>query len=390
MQIKSIQNAPNLYGKKVLLRADFNVPIKDGKIQDEFKIKQQLETVDFLLRNHCRIILLTHLGEPKPGKFDKKYSVVPIAKELSKLLDRKITVAKGVDEFMAGREISKAKYGDIVMLENIRFEIGEKKNDKKLAKNLAKLADIYVNDAFAVSHRAHASVSAIKKYLPSYAGLLLAQEVTSLNKALNPKKPLITLIGGAKISTKINLIKKLEKNSAKILLGGGVANNFLLARGYEIGRSIVDKEDINFAKKFKDKKIILPVDVVTSATAKGTTAKVKGIKNVNKIDYIYDIGPETIRLYAHYIKKAATIIWNGPMGKFEEDKFKHGTISVAITVAARSKGWAFGVVGGGETVEALKLTKMFTDVDWVSTGGGAMLSYLGGEKMPGLEGIVRS
>jgi phosphoglycerate kinase len=389
MQIKSIQNAPNLYGKKVLLRADFNVPIKNGKIQDEFKIKQQLETVDFLLKNHCRIILLTHLGEPQPGKFDKKYSVVPIAKDLSKLLSKKITVVKEINEFIAGRKISKAKYGEIIMLENVRFEVGEKKNDKKFAKSLAKLADIYVNDAFAVSHRAHASVSVIKNYLPSYAGLLLAKEVVNLNKALNPKKPLITIIGGAKISTKINLIKKLEKKSSQILLGGGVANNFLLARGYEIGRSIFDKEDINFAKKFKSKKLILPVDVVTSVRSNGGVAKAKGIKNVNKIDYIYDIGPETIRLYAHYIKKAATIIWNGPMGKFEEDKFKHGTMSLAITVAARSKGWAFGVVGGGETVEALKLTKMFSDVDWVSTGGGAMLSYLGGEKMPGLEGLVK-
>lgn len=388
MAIKTIKNAKNLYGKKVLLRTDLNVPIKKGKIQDDYKIEQQLSTIKFLLEKNCRVILITHLGRPTPGKFDEKYSVKPIAKALSKLLGRNIIVVKEINEFVAGRKISKAKYGDIIMLENIRFEMGEEKNSRTLAKNLAKLGDIYVNDAFAVSHRAHASVSAIKDYLPAYIGLLLEKEVVNLNKALHPQKPLVTVIGGSKISTKIGLVKNLEKKSNYLLVGGALANNFLLACGYEVGKSMIDKESIAFAKKFKSAKIILPVDVVVSNRAKDGGVKVKNIKNVNKNDCILDIGPETIRLYSHFIKKAATIIWNGPMGKFEEEKFKFGTMSIARVVAARSKGKAFGVVGGGETVEALQKTNMFEYVDWVSTGGGAMLSYLGKEPMPGLEGIV--
>ncbi len=386
--IKSIKNVKNLYGKKVLLRTDLNVPIKKGKILDYYKIEQQLETIKFLIDKHCRVILLTHLSGTKPGKFDSKYSVSPIAKTLSKMLGRKIVVVKEITELEAGRKISKAKYGDLVMLENIRFEKGEEENSKQLAKKLAKLADVYVNDAFAVSHRAHASVSAIKKYLPSYVGLLLEKEVVNLNKALNPKKPLIVIIGGSKISTKISLVKNLEKKASHLLIGGALANNFLSAKGYEVGRSMVDRESLGFAKKFKSQKIILPVDVVTSIQQTKGKAKVKRSNSVSRIDYIFDIGPETIRLYSHYIKKAATIIWNGPMGKFEEEKFKHGTMSVARLVASRSKGWAFGVVGGGETVEALQKTDMLEYVDWVSTGGGAMLSYLGGEPMPGLKGLI--
>jgi len=388
MAIKTIRNAKNLYGKKVLLRTDFNVPIKKGKIQDGYKIEQQLTTIKFLLNKHCRIILATHLGRPTPGKYDEKYSVKPIAKLLSKMIGKNIVVIKEINDFEAGKKISKAKYGDIIMLENIRFEAGEEKNSRALAKSLAKLADIYVNDAFAVSHRAHASVSAIKDYLPSYVGLLLEKEIINLNKALHPQKPLVTVIGGSKISTKIALVKNLEKKSSHLLVGGALANNFLLALGYEVGKSMIDQESIGFAKKFKSGKLILPVDVTVSNRAKGGEVRVKKVGNVNKTDYIFDIGPETIRLYSHFIKKAAAIIWNGPMGKFEEEQFKYGTMSIARVVAARSKGKAFGVVGGGETVEALEKTNMFEYVDWVSTGGGAMLSYLGGDPMPGLEGLV--
>jgi len=388
MAIKTIKNAKNLYGKKVLLRTDLNVPIKKGKIQDNYKIEQQLATIKFLLDKHCRVVLITHLGRPVSGKYDEKYSVKPIAKALGKLIGKNIIVVEEINEFEAGKKISKAKYGDIIMLENVRFEVGEEKNNRSLAKNLAKLGEVYVNDAFAVSHRAHASVSAIKDYLPSYAGLLLEKEIVNLDKALHPQKPLITVIGGSKISTKITLARNLEKKSAHLLVGGALANNFLLACGYEVGKSMVDKESIAFAKKFKSKKIVLPVDVVVSNRASGGEVKVKRVNSVSKGDYIFDIGPETIRLYSHFIKKAATIIWNGPMGKFEEAHFKYGTMSIARVVASRSKGRAFGVVGGGETVEALQKTNMFEYVDWVSTGGGAMLAYLGKEEMPGLDGII--
>lgn len=386
MKIKSIRQAKKIGGKKVLLRADFNIPIKDGKIKDDFKIIACLPTIRFLLRYKCKIIIITHLGQPK--KEEKKYSTEPIAEYLSKILDRKV---KFIDEcigFKVGNVVSKMKEGEIIFLENVRFEAGEIKNDNKFAKGLSSLADIYVNDAFAVSHRRQATVSAIKKYLPAYAGLLLESEIINLNKVMRPKKPLIIVLGGAKIHTKIPLIKKLNKKAYKILIGGAIANNFLAAHNLEIGRSLADKESIVYAKKVKNKNIILPIDVIVNSKKDGSgKVTVKDIDKINKKEIILDIGPRTIHLYAHLIKKAQTIVWNGPMGMFERERFKYGTLGIARVIAARSSGKAFGVVGGGETIEALKMTKMFEYVDWVSTGGGAMLSYLSGERMPGLDGI---
>lgn len=276
------------------------------------------------------------------------------------------------------------------MLENLRFSHDEENNDLGFAKKLAGLADIYVNDAFAASHRAHASVSAIKNYLPSCAGLLLENEIVNLNKILRPKSPLIAIIGGAKMETKTPLIKKLLKKSSRILIGGALANNFLAAHKIEIGKSLRDKKSIALAKQFLNKKIILPADVITGTKKDGRgEAKVKNVYQVKKNEIILDIGPETIKLYSRFIKKAKTIIWNGPMGMYESEHFKYGTLSIARAVASRSSGAAFGAVGGGETIEALKMTKMLGYVDWVSTGGGAMLVYLSGGKMPGLKGIVK-
>ncbi len=413
MTIKSIRKVKKLFGKKVLLRTDFDVSIKNNRIKDEYRIVQQLPTIRFLLRLRCKIIIVTHLGRPLEkgklsararlrGQADRKiknkeyFTAKPIAKRLSQLLGRNVRFVKDGVSFKAGTEISRMKNGEIIMLENLRFENGEQKNSRILARNLAKLADIYVNDAFAVSHRAHASVSAIKNYLPSYAGLLLEKEIVNLHKVLNPKKPLVIVIGGAKITTKIPLIKKLHKKAERILIGGALANNFFVARGFKVGKSLVDKQSIKFAKSFLprwqaggNKNIILPIDVVISNKESGWRAVVKNVNQVGINDYIFDIGPETVRLYANFIKKAKTIIWNGPMGVFEEEKFKHGTLSIARVIASRSTGSAFGVVGGGETIEALKMTKMIDYVDWVSTGGGAMLAFLGGGKMPGLKGIVK-
>ncbi|MCG2701368.1 phosphoglycerate kinase, partial [Candidatus Parcubacteria bacterium] len=312
----------------------------------------------------------------------------------------------------AEEEADKLKEGEIMFLENLRFHKGEEQNDKKFAKQLSRLADIhpapfgqlsnniknilpkrrgvYVNNAFAVCHRKHASVSAIKKYLPSYAGFLVKEELENLSKVLSPQKPLILIIGGVKIGDKIKLIKKFSKKAHRILIGGALANNFFAAHGIEIGKSTVDIKSIAFAKKFKDKNIILPVDVLASNRKDGKSRpKLKNVYKINKNEYILDIGPKTVKLYSGFIKKAGTIIWNGPMGMFEEDGFKHGTLSIARAIAFRSRGPAFGVVGGGETVEALKATKMIDYVDWVSTGGGAMLAFLSGEKMPGLKGVVK-
>ncbi len=405
MKIKSIRAVKKIAGKKVFLRADFNIPLKNGKVEDDFKIAASLPTIRFLLRYKCRVIIGTHLGRPlkqagkKTGRQEnkKEYSTKPIARRLGELLGRKV---KFIDDCV-GPKVREAasgmKEGEILMLENLRFYKEEKENDKEFARELASLADIYVNNAFAVSHRAHASVSAIKKYKPAYAGLLLENEVLSLKKILTPRKPLVVVIGGAKIKTKLPMLKKIRRNAGKVLVGGALANNFLSALGYEVGRSLVDEENIKLAKKIYskykflgNKKIILPLDVVVSKRKDGGgKVSVKDIDKVNKSDVILDIGPRTIKLFSAFIKEARTIAWNGPMGKFESDHFRHGTLSIARVIAARSTGTAFGVVGGGETVEALKMTKMMDYVDWVSTGGGAMLAFLGGEKMPGLKGIAR-
>lgn len=390
MKVKTIKDKKNLSGKKVLLRVDLNVPIKDGKIEDDYKIMKQLPTIQYLLEKNAKIILLTHLGRPKPGENNNHLSVKPISKKLSRVLRKSIKFVPDCVGFEAGTAVTNMQNGDILMLENIRFEEGEKKNDKTLAKNLAKLADVYVNNAFAVSHRSQASVDAIKSYIPSYAGLLLGDEVKHLRKALvKPEKPLIVIIGGSKIATKINLINQFNRSAHKILIGGALANNFFVSHNLEVGKSLIDKETIEFAKSFNNKKLLLPIDVVVNNRVDGDRLRVRKVTEVKKSDCIYDIGPDTIKLYSGFIKSAKTLIWNGPLGMFEEKRYSNGTLAIARLMATVSKGTAYGVAGGGETVEALKMTKMMNHVDWVSTGGGAMLSYLGGEKMPGLRKIAK-
>ena len=393
MKIKSIKQVGNLAGKRVLLRVDFNVPVKKGRILDDYKIRRGLATIQFLLKNKAKIILVTHLGRPLARKLTderrKEYSLKPVATRLNKLLCQKVKFIPDIEGFEAATAAGKMKAGEIALLENIRFVTGEKENSRRLSKSLAQLADFYVNDAFAVSHRKHASVAAIKNYLPSFAGLLLAEEVVNLSRVFNGREPLVAVVGGVKIDTKLPLLKKLHRRAYRILVGGALANNFLAARGFEIGRSVADEESVKLARKIKYKNIILPVDAVVSHCRDGSQATVKPINRIIKLDYIYDIGPGTIRLYADFIRKAQTLIWNGPLGWFENEKFKHGTLSIARLIAARSRGRAFGVVGGGETVEALRLTRSAGYVDWVSTGGGAMLSFLAGQPMPGLKGIVK-
>jgi len=378
-----------LTGKKVLLRVDYNVPMKNGRVKDDYKIKRELETLDFLVENKAKIIVITHLGKPG-GKMDRKYSVRPIADLLGRLTHKDVRFVEDCAGADARVAVEKIGAGDILMLENARFFPGEEKNDPVFARDLAKLADIYVNDAFAVSHRAHASVAAIKEYLPAYAGLLLAQEAENMQKALKPSEPQVAIIGGAKLSTKIPLIKNLAAKSKYVLLGGALANNFFAARGFEVGKSLVEPDSIKLAASLlKDyNNIELPVDCVVSADEAGEKGEMRAIGEVGRDEYIFDIGPQTVKAFAKFIKEAATIVWNGPVGLFEKEHFKHGTLAIARLVAAQSTGRAFGIVGGGETVEALRLTKMTEYVDWISTGGGAMLSYLGGESMPGLDGII--
>ena len=390
MKIKSIKSCKDLKNKKVLLRVDFNVPVKNGRIIDDYRIISGLKTIKYLLEKDAKVIIIAHLAEPVHG-FEKEFSLKPIATYLQKILNKKVKFIPEIDEIKINKITAAIKGGEIIFLENLRFYQGELKNDDKFSKKLASIADVYVNDAFAVCHRDQASVSGVKKYLPSFAGLLLEDEVKALAKILKPKKPLVVIIGGAKISTKAPLISKLYPDAHEILIGGALANNFWKYQNINIGKSMYDKGSEKDVKKFIKRgkivpKIILPIDVIVKT--KNGEAVCKKPTNVLKTDTIFDIGPETISLYASYIKKAKTLIWNGPLGKFEENSFKHGTLNIACAIAARSKGRAYGVVGGGETVSALKMTKMEEYVDWVSTAGGAMLTFLGGGKMPGLKKII--
>jgi len=390
MKIATLKKIKNIKNKIVFLRVDFNVAIEKGKVTEDYRIIAGLETINFLLERGARLIVATHLGDPK-GKVDAKFSVKPVALRLKTLLKKPVKFIPELTGPKVDRAISELKPGELIMLENLRFNPGELTNDKKFASQLAGLADIYVNDAFSVCHREQASVVAIKNYLPSYAGLLLEKEVSALNKVMKPVKPLVVIMGGAKINTKAPLISKLYGAANQILLGGALANNFFKYQKLEIGKSLFDADSLTSVKKFYQgkklaAKIILPIDVVVKT--KNGLPLVRRPNEVKSGESIFDIGPETISLYSRYIKTARTLVWNGPMGKFEESSFKHGTISIALSVASRAGGKAYGLVGGGETVEALELTKMAEYVDWVSTAGGAMLTYLGGGKMPGLSKIV--
>lgn len=345
----------NLLGKKVLMRVDFNVPLKAGKITETSRLDQSLSTIEYLLKNGARVILVSHLGS------DGKKSLAPIAKYLSKFFGVKL-----VKKFNDPKFNIYLSAGQVILLENIRKFDGEKKNDSDFAKKLASLADIYVNDAFSVSHRAHASVSAITKYLPSYAGLLFAKELKNLSLALKPKKPLIVVLGGIKFQTKIPLIKKFSKTADKIFIVGALANSFLKAMGCDVGASICD-DDVSYIKPFlRNKKIVLPVDTVK-----------------NKRGQIVDIGPKTLALIKQAIKPARMIIWNGPAGWFEIGA-KGGTLELAKIVAGAR---GVSIVGGGDTLAAigqLKLDKKFTHV---SLAGGAMLDFLATGTLPGIKAL---
>jgi phosphoglycerate kinase len=390
MKIRSIQKVKNLAGKKVLVRVDFNVPVKAGKVVDDYKIVKSLATIKFLVKSEAQVILVSHLG--RPVKRDPKLSLKPIVKSLEKLLKKKVKFFDLADSKKTKKELAEMKDGEVVLLENIRFFKEEIENTVGFAKDLAKLADIFVLDGFAVAHRASASVSGVAKYLPSYAGLLLTEEVAGLSRVLKPKKPLVLVLGGAKIETKIPLLKNFINKANYILIGGGISNTYLSAQGKKIGSSLVDK---NFKKEAlfycQKKNVITPVDYVVG-TIKGklaTVVQADKIKITDKKLGIYDIGPATIKLYASYIKKSRTLIWNGAFGYFEQKPYQFGTHSIARLFAAKAKGPTFGVIGGGETQEVIQKLKLMEEIDLVSTGGGAMLEFLIGEKLPGIEGLKK-
>ena len=403
MKIKSIQQVKNLANKIALVRVDFNVPVKDGKVLDNYKIKRSLATIKFLMEKRAKVILVSHLG--RPNGVDKKLSLKPVADELGNFLQKNVRLLDILKNSRVSNvgtrhnfvklktQIDKLFPSAVILLENIRFADGEEANSEKLAKELAGLADVFVLDGFAVAHRQAASVSGVAKYLPAYAGLLVEEEIEGLNCALkSPKKPFVVVLGGVKMETKIPVLKNLLKKANHILVGGGIFNTYLWAKGYKIGSSLVEKnlkkEVLRYCSK---RKVILPVDAVVGAK-NGKQARAVDVKKLNirsKEFGIFDIGPKTIKLFSRYIKKSQTLVWNGAMGYFEQHPYEYGTYSVARLVAARSKGKAFGITGGGETIEVLKKLRLLGDVDLASTGGGSMLEYLSGKKLPGIQCLMK-
>ena len=385
MKIKLINNVKNLEGKRVFVRIDANVKVgSDRRVdsKEDFKLQRVLPTIQYLVDKGAIVILASHLGRPE-GKRKASLTLQPIANRFTTLLGKPIHLCSDSVGPKAAKFVAGLKPGQVGLLENLRFYPGEDKNDLVFAKKLADLADIYVNDAFAFCHRPAASMVAITKYLPSFAGFLLFTEITQLSQVLKkPKKPFITILGGVKISTKIKLVKKFADISDYVLIGGGLANNFLLADGYKIGASLIEKkyllETKRILKQYK-KKILLPIDVtVDNIKTKKIETMQKSISDIKSFDKIIDIGTQTVQEWSVYIKKAKTIVWNGPLGVVEDKKASHASRALAELIASRSKRSCYSVVGGGETVWLLQDMGIFEDFDYVSTGGGAMIEYLQG------------
>ncbi|NQT49276.1 phosphoglycerate kinase [Candidatus Kuenenbacteria bacterium] len=383
--IKSV----NLKNKHIVLRVDFNVPVKNGKVLDDTKIERALPTIKYLLKQRCKLAIVSHFGRPE-GRQVKKLSLEPVYAVLkNKLPKAAIQFKNGIPKLAS----SVLAQNDIVLLENIRFDKREDENSVVLAKELAKMGEVFVNEAFAFAHRKTASTVAITKLLPSYAGLNFADEVKFLTKALTPKKPAVALIGGAKVKTKFEVVENFLKIYSKVMVAGGVANTFLAAQGYDIGDSISDPSKISKAKKLlKSTKMLLPRDVLVSNKNQRKVRVVKIEKQkvlCKKGEQIMDIGPETIKYYSQQIKKAKTIVWGGPLGMFEKPKFSHGTLAIAKLIGSRGSKHAIVIAGGGETTLAIEMSKMEKYYDFISTGGGAMLEFLSGNILPGIKSLLK-
>ncbi len=390
MKLKTLRQIKNLKGKAVLVRVGFDCPVRNGKVVDDSRINQALPTINYLIDKKARVILISHLGRPG-GKREKKYTLEPVADVLKK----KIKNFKFINTSIGSKlkaEIDRMKPDQVVLLENLRFYPGEEKNDVGFAKALANLGEIYVNEAFSVSHRQHASVGVINKYLPDYVGFLLEKEVNNLSLFLQkPKHPLVVLIGGKKIETKIKPIRNLLKRADKVLIGGALASNFFKAAGYEIGRSFFEPGMISISRQlFKSKKIVLPFDVKVKKGERTMTVNVGELDKIGKNFEIFDIGPGTVRMFEKYFKNAKMILWNGPMGYFEKKPFDLGTKGIVKAILENKK--ASIVIGGGETIAALiKLSNYpITQAPnlFVSSGGGAMLEFFAGKILPGIKPLI--
>ncbi len=392
MNIKNYLDA-ELKNKTVIVRVDFNVPIKAGKISDKTRLIESLPTIKYLLKQKCKIILISHLGRPE-SKTDTALSLAPIARALSHILLRKIYFATDCVGPEAERVCNKLKSGQIALLENLRFHAEEEQNDDKFAKQLALLGDIYINDAFGTAHRAHASTVGITRYLPSYAGSLMLREVENLGKLFHRVEyPFVLIMGGAKIDTKIDIITSFAGKADYFLIGGGIANTFLASRGHKLGGSLVEDAKYKTAQSITDlllrkhKNLVLPSDYRVarkiSNFALTTNSKDPNLKKGLKI---LDIGQDSAKQFSSIISRAKTIVWNGPMGVYESRPFRRGTQIIAKAIATATQNGAFSVIGGGDTLDALKILgishKKFSHV---STGGGAMLEFIEKGSLPGID-----
>lgn len=376
--------------KKVLVRCDFNVPQDDdGNITDDKRIVESLKTIKYLIDNNAKIILCSHLGRPK-GEFNEKYSLKPIAKRLSELLNIEVKMATDVIGENAKKLVSELHDGEVMLLENVRFHKEEEENDLTFAKELANFAEIYVNDAFGTAHRAHASTAGVANYLPAVAGFLIEKEIDIIGGALdNPKRPFVAILGGKKVSDKIGVIENLINKADSIIIGGGMAYTFFKAQGFEIGQSICEEDKLELAKELLEKansknvKILLPVDIVcTNEISENGNAITVEANNI-PVDLIgVDIGEKAIEVFAHELEKAKTIMWNGPMGVFEIDKFAKGTNAIARVLANLD---AITIIGGGDSASAIEKCGLADKMTHISTGGGASLEYIEGKVLPGIE-----
>ena len=372
----------DLAGKRVLIREDLNVPLKNGQVANDARIRAALPTIEQALGAGARVMLLSHLGRPKEGVFDAQFSLAPVAERLGKLLGKPVTLAKDWLDGVAQED------GSITLCENVRFNAGEKANDDELAKRMAALCDVFVMDAFGTAHRAQASTHGVAKYAPTAcAGPLLAAELDALGRALKePARPMVAIVGGAKVSTKLTVLESLSGIVDQLIVGGGIANTFVAAAGYPVGKSLYESGLVDEARRLgeaaraRDAEIPVPTDVVVgSAFAEDTPATTKAVDEVTAEDMIFDIGPDTAKRLADMLSQAGTIVWNGPVGVFEFDQFADGTRVLAEAIAQSP---AFSIAGGGDTLAAIDKYGIADRISYISTGGGAFLEFLEGKKLP--------
>lgn len=388
MNKKSIRDVADLAGKKVFVRVDFNVPLENGAITDDKRIRETLPTINFLIEKGAKIILASHLGRPN-GEVVEELRHTASAARLSELLGKPVAKANEAVGDAVKAQIADMQNGDLLLLENVRFYPGEEKNDPELAKQFAELADLFVNDAFGAAHRAHASTEGIAHYLPAVSGLLMEKELDVLGKALNnPERPFTAIVGGSKVKDKIAVIEKMIEIADNIIIGGGLSYTFFKAQGYEIGQSLLDNSKLDLTLEFIEKakkagkNLYLPVDIVVTDefSAKANT-KIVPVDGIPADMEGIDIGPKTREIYADVIKNSKLVVWNGPMGVFEIEPFSHGTLAVAQAAAETD---AYTVIGGGDSAAAAEKFGLADQMDFISTGGGASLEFMEGKALPGV------